>query len=312
MRKLLRNSILPFVTFLLISFLYSCSGLSSSTTNDETINEITDSIKNTADGVLQELKDNTAIVYGDSTTKMASYTTSEIDQIEKALDDKGSITITYNNGLATSFEWDPDSESYIRTLNDVSITTDTSEGIMSTVEIQVWFYETDDATGTPVQLDPDKPRNLANNANIKSMRYKRTATGSFTNLINGAIRDVSITTDFTITGVNDGVDGIHIEGTRTGIKDVKRDNKVGHFEITHTLSVDAYKEKLDDNQYHTTFIGEETIVTDGTIVNNENGNTRTIHKEVTAEFTKERTVTITVDGQTVTIDIETGEILNQS
>jgi len=290
-----------FFAILLILSLFSCSFFD--TEDDQKVaSEVSDSISNQENGLIQELSDNSSLVSGDTTT-MKSYI-SDIETIEKAVEQKASVTLTYNNALSTGFIWDDTNKCYSRTITDIDIDSTYFTGKIISVTLKVWFFESEDATGEAVELT-NTPRNLANNTYVKSMKYERHIESELTNKENGNKRTYTIDSAVTITEINDEIDGVHMVGTRTAHRTFDGENYDATWDIEENFDCDAYREILEGSTYYTTYEGTAHISAVGNITW-ENGS-KEVTRETDISFNKTRYVTITINDTTVTIDIVTGQ-----
>lgn len=62
---------------------------------------------------------------------------SETDIIEKTIDEKASVTLTYDNSLSTGFVCNDVTKTYFRTINNINLDTFYFEGIITTATLTV-------------------------------------------------------------------------------------------------------------------------------------------------------------------------------
>lgn len=286
---------------LLFITLFSCSVFQTED-DSKTVNEVSDSLGNQENGLIQELADNASLINGGDTT-MKNYMT-DFQSIENIADQKASVTLIYDNALSTGFSWNDSDKCYERTISNIQVNTQYFTGTISSVTLRVWFFESTDASGTAVELI-SSPKNLKNNPNIKSMKYIRDINAELTNKTNGNIRTYHIASNFTVTEINDDIDGVHMVGTRTAIRSVDGASYDANWDINESFDCYAYREILSGTEYYTTYEGTAHIIAEGEITW-ESGS-KSISREVDITFNRTRYVRITVNGTTVTIDIVTGQ-----
>jgi hypothetical protein len=273
--------------------------------------EAADSLSNPENGAAQELSDNLSLILGDSSGSLSSGGSPDSNSAQLTLSDTSevqtsSVTIIYSNELDTNFIWDTVSESYKRTITNLTIIKPNFTGTIDQVNVELKFFTSLDATGTPVQLDSGKPKNLANNQNIHSMKYSRTYTGTLTHVYRNITRNISVTTSLIITGINDGIDGVLVSGTRTENVNVVNGNITGVWTLIHTFNNVNVDRDIVDGVRITTYQGTANVSFNGTWVGPKG--TKTVTKTAIITFNRERIVTVTIDGSTVTVDITTGNI----
>jgi|GEM_PF-4597939 len=209
------------------------------------------------------------------------------------------VIISTENGELNGFTWDGESLSYKRSGSNLAITTENFEGTILSFAAEVWFYESEDGTGKSVNLNIGKE-------NIKSMKYSRDITANVTHTERNITKDVVINLDFVVTGINDGIEGFFITGTRSSDVHAENVDYSGNWTMTHIFEdVNATREK-DGNTVFETFEGSAEVIFNGTYTGPKG--TITVYKEAVIGFNRERTVTYTIDGTTITINIVTSEI----
>jgi hypothetical protein len=211
------------------------------------------------------------------------------------------FVITTTNGQLSNFTWDAPSNGYIRTASNLNVTTSNFSGILSNAWVFIQFFESTDATGTPVQLTN---ANITNNPNIRSMKYKRIANGSITSTLTSIVRYFNANTELTTTGINDGVEGAFVSGTNTRSVHVSTGVRTGDWTLTFTANNLNAARQVDGNTRYTSLEGTVNGVYDGTFSGPRG--MRTVHSSAEINFTGQRTVTISSDGSTITVEIDTG------
>ncbi len=291
-----------FVLFFLSLFLfYSCS-ISNPEDDQKALDEAADSVGNQENGLIQELSDNSSLIYGSDETSMKKYI-SEKDLIEKNVDQKAAFTLTYDNVLNTGFVWDDSIKAYKKTIESINIDSEYFTGTISMATITIWFYKTTDATGDSFQL-VNTPHTLKDNPDIKSLKYTRHIESELTNKINENKRTYKIDSSVTVTNINDDVDGVHMVGQRISTVTFDGQNYDSNWTRNEDFECDAFREILQDNTYYTTYDGTAHIELKGTIIWSDGQ--KDIEKVADVIFNKTRYATITVNGSTVTIDVVTG------
>ncbi|URA10462.1 hypothetical protein [Thermospira aquatica] len=251
--------------------------------------QIADSVANPESGSCAEL--NTVAMATTTNTNSTVHTT---------------IVFTFTNGSdSTRFSWDSTTNGYKRTASNVSVSVNGGQvtGTISSFSSRIWFYTSLDATGTGVQLV--WPYTMAANSSVKSARVERNYVASLENNWNGATRTIQVNAKYTVTGINDSVDGVIVNGTRTATGTFERDVFSGNFTITHTFNnVTAIRTNINGTNC-TVYDGDVTIHLTGTT----KGPRRTRNYDVTttAHFNRTRQVTVSVENKTVTVDIVTGK-----
>lgn len=300
-RYLMKKYFLISIFLFLFIFSFSCS-VFDDTYDEKVVSEVSDSIANNENGLIQELSDNTSLVNGGN-TNMKNYLT-DANLLEKEVDQKATVTLTYNNALSSGFSWNESEKCYERTIKNIDVNSENFAGTITTVTLKVWFFESTDAIGDAVQLN--EPKNLANNTNIKSMKYTRHIEGSLTNNTNGNKRTYIIDSEVFVTEINDDLDGVHMIGTRQISKTVDAQYHDSTCTITEQFDCMAYRDLLEGSTYYTTYEGTAHIEAVGDIITS-NGSTKHVERTTDITFNRTRYVTITVNGLTVTIDIVTGQ-----
>ncbi len=251
--------------------------------------QMADSVANPESGSCAEL--NTVAMACNTNTNSTIHTT---------------IVFTFTNGSDPSrFSWDSSTNCYKRSVSNVSVSVNGGQvtGNITSFSSRIWFYTTTDATGTGVQLN--WPYTMVSNSSVKSARVERNYNASLQNNWNGATRTIEVKATYTITGINDGVEGVTVNGTRTASGTFSRNVFSGNFTITHTFNnVTAIRTNINGTNC-TVYDGNVTIRLTGTV----NGPRRSKDYDVTStvHFNRTRQVTVSVENKTVTIDIVTGK-----
>ncbi len=269
---------------------FSSCERSPETTDNLVSTEFAESLANPENGVLTEVSGNLGMMGGGDMTNVA-------------VSNNGTITITLSNVLGPGFSWDAATNGYRKNGVNVTVSAGNWAGVVSSYDVLVRFYESTDGSGTGVQLTD--PKTLASNGNVHSIRYGRVYSGVITNTARNIVRQVNVTTELLITGVNDGTNGVFVTGNRNESVQVTAGVRTGNWTLTASFAnVAAYREFIDSG-WMTTYQGTADLAFNGSWTGPRG--TRTVSTAATVTFNRQRTVTINADGTAVMVDTRNGQ-----
>lgn len=289
-----RNKMFLPVLLLIVSILVvsGCSGGNVNPSTDNAVaQEVADTFANMGNGFTQETNDDLAFFNDSGGVSANSLTSSEIHSSAVA-----SYTVVLGGGVGS---WNWDGTKYSHTINNLSVSV--PPDITGSINP---YYVTIMLDNGGVQVDGTG--HIPNT--VHSATYHREITGSLDNSLLHTHRTGTVTTDLVFTGLNDGSDGVTINGTRTATWTVNgawNSNATINFTFTnlhttYTLINGGYMAVYDS--------GTITVDYNGTITGPK-GNTRNVHTTGTIQVNGvQRTVIITIDGNSVIVDITTGHI----
>ncbi|MEK6793726.1 MAG: hypothetical protein AABZ39_03045 [Spirochaetota bacterium] len=219
------------------------------------------------------------------------------------------VQITASNGTLTGFSWDATTNGYKRTVSNLGVSIPGRySGTIQSATIYVWFFTTLDASGVPVPL-PNVAKSLgdAANASIRSLKYSRASAVSLNNIRRAIERTMSTATVFTATGINDGSQGVTLSGSRTASNHATGSSLyTGDWTTTQTFSaLDVKRSVSADGVVYAAFTGTIAMTLLGTYTGPRG--TRTIDRSAALSMSGTRTVTVTADGISITVDVATGD-----
>lgn len=218
---------------------------------------------------------------------------------------KGGSYTLYFSGNFGSFAWDPVDQAYERDVTSpIAVTTGTDiTGTIHSLHVRVQFQ---DAAGDPVQLSQPLGDGTLLADGVVSMSYYRQLEGEFTNAATGAATSFQAVTDLAITGLSDSVDGVFQSGThaRTFVR-TQQDRQT---EGSLTFSTENLAVNYDwiDDGWVITQEGTVTAQYNATITR-DSGVTE-VNRTAQIECSRQKTVTVTVEGAVVRVDITTGRL----
>lgn len=220
--------------------------------------------------------------------------------IEDPKENKSTIYISANLGvLNAEFEWNNDEKQYEYISEgsiDVSVDTAYIGGVITDCKVTLKFFTSTDASGEGVQLT-----DMTIDESIHSLKYSRIYDAKITNSYRNIERNLQMTTDITITGINDETEGIIINGSRTENINVDTGYRTGSWSISYNFNSIEINKKIDEDTIYTTYKGSISINFNGTYTGLLGQ--ITINKDATLFFDRSRKVTISIDDNTVIVDI---------
>jgi len=210
-----------------------------------------------------------------------------------------------DGALANQLAWSSMNNDYELTRNR-SVTAGSISG-MADVTIAVAFFTSTDASGTGVQITPLTSGASTSFSGIHSLTYHRQMSGSFSNTASGLKRQLTSTSSFTVTNVNE-PSGFTINGTKTVSFDhTYPDGKTISGTINENVTNVVVTAVLQgDGTYLVTATG--TIMVDySATITQANGTTTQVSKTATITLNGQRIVHVDMDGTDVDVDMTTGE-----
>ena len=142
-------------------------------------------------------------------------------------------------------------------------------------------------------------------ASVHSLTYHRYINGTLENTALDITRSGTVTTDLVFTGLNDATPGVIINGTRTANWTVTGTwSSTGIITFTFTNVTAQYS--FIDSGYKVVYSGTVGVNYNGTITGPSGQ--RTVNTSGTIKMNSQKTVEVTIDGSTVTVDVTTGLI----
>jgi hypothetical protein len=271
-----------FLGMVLAAFaLFSCQNPVIDDTDDLAAVEVAESVSNEQTGATQELSENLSFALPEAQSVSGSQ-----------------IVITGDASFDPSFVWDPAGEYYVRSGSNLSVVTARYTGNISTFRVTLQFL---DAEGNSLQSDAGHKMP----AGTVSLKLTRSLNGTMTRILTGVTRNITLEAQYTVTGLNQGNDYAILNGLRTVNVSVKKGLRTGSWTVQKKLiDVKVRREKLDDNTRYLSLEGYAEIHFEGEYSGPRGS--RSVTKDAQVYFKRERTVSVTVDGNTVVIDIVKG------
>lgn len=221
----------------------------------------------------------------------------------KIVPEGGSYTL-YFSGHFGSFVWDPSDEAYERAASTIAVTNGTSiAGTIGSLFVQVQFR---DANGDPVQLSQPLGDGTPLGDGVVSMRYFRELAGDFTNATTGVATNFQATTDLTITGLGDALDGVFQSGSHTRTFERTQQNRRTEGSLTFAAENLVANYDWIDGGYIVT--QEGTVTAEYTATITRGSRVTQVSKTAQIDCSRQKTVTVTVEDAVVRVDITTGRI----
>jgi hypothetical protein len=276
----------------------SCSMYDTDQYDDLVAMEMAEQLANQETGLSTEMHDSLNLVMTGGTTRGE-----DSGYIEPA-NRQRTIIITTENGELNGFTWDETDGVYRRSGYNLGVESANHLGTIISFEVEIKLFTNNDLSGDGYQLEPGKV--IATDSNVKSMLYRRVVDSNIKNKWRDITRDAYAVTDISITGIHDETEGVLVSGGRTTDVTVESGLRTGSWTLETTFNdVDATRTIEGDTRYYT-YQGSADLVYDGTFTTPLRSTT--IHSETTVLFNRFRTVTITVNGSTIILDITTGDV----
>jgi len=283
-----------FLMSLFIIFLINCGGVLPFEELDQYSNELVasdtaDGFANTENGLVADIN--------------------ELNNQFKGTSEQVARSRTFNitiSGELNGFTWDSGQRAMIRTGTNLTINTDHFAGIVNAYTVSIKYYMLD-SPSPGSEVNPTSQFNL-----IKSVVFRRQYDAVLTNKTTGAVKTYTVDLNLTLTGVNDTAtpEDCIINGTRTATVVSTSGSYTGTWTTAHTYTNVKATRTYDasESKYYDQLEGTAQIVFNGTYTG-PGGIVYTKNIDVTVSFNKSRTVTITIDGDSITINIVTSTYL---
>lgn len=279
------------------------AGCSSGLWDNTAAAETADALVNPENGLTADLADNLDWLSGGS------------DNMAPApLVPAYSFSISTSGGGLTGFTYNASAQAYQRTASNLSISSLRFAGTIESAFVEAVLYTNADASGTPIQLsDVNEPR--TNNL-VKAVRYTRVIRMNLSNKINNGYRTFAVSNSLLITNISGHWTNrtALISGTRTADVTYSGTYAGGPLQSRHTVTLNIMNIQagrvLSGSSRIWTYSGAITGSFNGTVTR-ESGITREISRDFTISMNGTRTVAVSVDNGTVTVDVETGEEVEQ-
>jgi hypothetical protein len=277
--------------FLAVAVLIGCiiilAGCGAGNRSDSTVaKEVADTFANVGNGFTQEANDNMALFLASSAISSSGLSGSVLH----------SSAVSYTMVLnLVDAHWSWDSTNHIYSYSNTIYIS-----IPPNITGQINPYEVTIMLGTGSTASS----NLIP-TNIHSFTYHRNITGYLDNSALGTHRTGTVTTDLVFTGLNDSTAGVTINGTRTANWTVTGTwSSMGVITFAFTNVTAQYS--LIDGGYKVVYIGDVAVNYNGSITGPRG--TRTVNASGVIHMNGQKTVQVTIDGSTVTVDVTTGAI----
>jgi hypothetical protein len=265
--------------------------------SQEVAEHVASTFADPASGFTQETADFGSYLFGGEGVAKAA--------LEPRIVPKGGSYTLYFSGNFGSFAWDPVDEAYERVVSSpIAVTSGTDiTGTIASLFVQVQFR---DANGDPVQLSQPLGDGTLLADGVVSMSYYRDLAGEFTNAATGAATSFQAVTDLDITGLADSVDGVFQSGTHARTFERTQQDRQTEGSLTFSTENLAVNYDLLDGGYVVTQEGTVTAQYNATIT--RNGSVTEVTRTAQVECSRQKTVTVTVEGAVVRVDITTGRL----
>jgi hypothetical protein len=195
------------------------------------------------------------------------------------------------SGDCANFTWNPATEAYERTRVDYLLLLPNHSVHVSSLLVQVRFYQSTDATGPSY-----KPADIITclDPAVHSMKYSRTISATATNLTTGTVSDFTAVSGFTYTGIDTAAGKVTVNGTRTRTFD-RTFTSGRHVAGTIEDTISGLTISWDAGTGTASWSGSLAYIYDATVAR-VNGTQVARHQEGTILFSGSSTFTVVVDG----------------
>ncbi len=302
----------------LLMVLVGCNGLTnnlvddlldSAAINEFMAKEIAESFGNLENGLNQEFSSNTNLAISNDGKGIKPYP-------------RGATSIIYNNGGLVDFTYynqtPPGDEAnygdhyYEKKRTDqLVINHNNYSGSLTGLTARFWFYNQDEGVGIFAPVTPNEGETVSVNPKnitaIKSLRYKRIVEAEMTNSRRGVTRTITATTNMLVSGIHDSVAGLIITGTREEVVSFANNKWEGNLTINYTYTDFNVTAATNANEVTFAYEGTVYVTVTGTITHRSSGKSKNINKAADLIFSGTSTVTVNVEGETTTVNLNTGE-----
>jgi len=283
-----------FLLFVFILFFINCGGIIPYEELDQYSNDLVsvdaaDGFTNTENGLVSDINELNNQFKGTSEQVVRSRTFN--------------ITIS---GELNGFTWDAEQRAMIRTGTNLMVNTDNFTGTVNEYTITIKYYV----------LDNPSPGSEVNPAGqlstIKSIVFRRQYNAALMHKSTGAVKTYTVDLNLTLTGINDALtpEDCIINGTRTASVTSTNGTYTGTWTSSHTYTDVKATRTYDASEakFYDQLEGTVQIVFNGTYTG-PGGIVYTKNINATVSFNRSRTVTITIDEDSITINIVTSTFL---
>lgn len=275
------------IVAVLIAGIIVLAGCGGGGASDSTVaKEVAETFANVGNGFIQEANDNMALFALSGAASGSGLSSSSLHT--------SAVTYTMVLNLGDP-HWSWDATNHVYTYSntiDISIPPNIT-GQINPYEVTIMLGTGSTASSNLIPTD------------IHSFTYHRNITGYLDNSALGTHRSGTVTTDLVFTGLNDSTAGVIINGTRTANWTVTGTwSSTGVISFTFTNVTAQYS--FIDGGYVVVYNGNVTVNYTGTITGPRG--TRTVNASGIIQMNGQKTVLVTIDGSTVTVDVTTGAI----
>lgn len=259
---------------------------------------VAESFANQGDGLIRGTTDNMVLFHVSGASVGSSALQSDPDS-SNFVPESTTTTITFYGGFG-SFIWNDTLKVYEQTPETLPIPfliPGIVSGSIDPYYAKIGLFNSLDGSGPGVKLD------LTNTfSTIHSVFYHREIGATWTNLIFNIQKQVTTITDLTFKDLNDPPAGVTISGTHV-VTWTTTSGWGGTGTITFTFdNLSAVYQVVPPSSYNVVYNGDVGVSYSGTI----NGNA--INASGTIHLNGQKTVTVTINDGSVTVDITTGSI----
>ncbi|MBN2546478.1 MAG: hypothetical protein JXB50_11825 [Spirochaetes bacterium] len=206
------------------------------------------------------------------------------------------------NGELNGFTWDSGQMAMVRSGINLTVNTDDYTGTINQYTLTIKYY-TLDIPSPGSEIDPRGQFNF-----IKSIVFRREYNAILTHKTTASVKTYAVDLNLTLTGINYSLtpEDCIINGTRTAVVTATSGSYTGTWASSHTYTELEATRTYDsvENKFYDQLEGGAQIAFNGTYTG-PGGIVYT--KNITADvsFNKSRTVTITIDENSITINLVT-------
>jgi hypothetical protein len=282
---------------LIVSILFVALLLSCETTyeGDEADDNNSESSQILADDLVESLMD-----YESGTLADINELNNQFEDQTVETPDSRTVQISVNKHDISGFTWNSTENAMERTGNNIEVDGLFFKWAINNYNVKIYYF-TSDSVPEDYKSGAVDPRGQW--TSIKSLKYVRTYSAYRLNKSNNNRKDISIEVDLNITQINDGIEGTVVNGTRTATKEISRVRYEGEWINTQTWKdVNVYR-TFKDGVIYDELDGTVDFTYVGYLENVNNGNKYDWDNTYSVEFERSRTITVTIDDETVTIDV---------